>query len=90
MIDVGSKSWRKDLQIKFSRGTDVNNCTGTIGFPYGDKIDPNSIPRRNKKKSCGSQRKCRKQSLVLIEENTEVYLYDKEVGNNSLNKIYKI
>ena len=27
---------------------------------------------------------------MLIEENTEVYLYDKEVGNNSLNKIYKI
>ena len=49
MIDVGSKSWRKELQIKFSRGTDVNNCTGTIGFPYGDKMDPNSIPRRNKK-----------------------------------------
>ena len=117
------------MQIKFSRGTDVNNCTGTIGFPYGDKIDPNSrkwqptpvlLPGKSRgwrslvgyspwgrkesdtterlhfpyqeetKKSCGSQTNCRKHSLVLIEENTEVYLYDIEVGNDALNKIYKI
>ena len=49
MIDVGSKSWIKELQRKFSSSSDVNNCTGTISFPYGDKIDPNSIPRRNKR-----------------------------------------
>lgn len=56
-------------------------------------VEINWIPisyQEETKKSCGLQTKCRNQALMLVEENIEVYLYDIGIGNDSLNKMYKI